>query len=117
MKKTKKKKNSLSSGCYSKTRSLHIPSGGIQQLIFGKRSFYSSLFPAYSYMPFKCLIRIDYYMRQALVFPPVLELITFWPNVGRWTLTKNSLIIVFGIIGFLAGTYASVESLVDAFST
>jgi proton-coupled amino acid transporter len=56
-------------------------------------------------------------MRQALVFPPVLELITFWPNVGRWTLTKNSLIIVFGIIGFLAGTYASVESLVDAFST
>nr|CAH0100894.1 unnamed protein product [Daphnia galeata] len=53
----------------------------------------------------------------ALVFPPVLELITFWPNVGRWTLTKNSLIIVFGIIGFLAGTYASVESLVDAFST
>lgn len=32
-------------------------------------------------------------------------------------MAKNALIIVFGIIGFLAGTYASVESLVDAFST
>lgn len=57
------------------------------------------------------------YPLQALVFPPVLELITYWPNPGRWILAKNSLIIVFGIIGFLAGTYASIESLVNAFST
>ena len=52
----------------------------------------------------------------ALVFPPVLELITFWPNASRWTVAKDLLIIIFGLVGFLSGTYASIESIIDAFS-
>jgi len=53
----------------------------------------------------------------ALIFPPLLELITFWPNPSKWTMFKDISIIVFGIIGFFAGTYASIESLVTAFSS
>ena len=53
----------------------------------------------------------------ALIFPPVLELITFWPNPGKWTVFKDVSIIIFGVIGFFAGTYASIESLVTAFSS
>jgi len=53
----------------------------------------------------------------ALIFPPVLELITYWPNPGKWTLLKDISIILFGIVGFFAGTYASIESLVSAFSS
>ncbi|VVD00350.1 unnamed protein product [Leptidea sinapis] len=50
----------------------------------------------------------------ALVFPPVIEIVTFWPDrFGKydWIMWKDCLIIVFGITGFLFGTYASLENI------
>lgn len=52
----------------------------------------------------------------ALIFPPIIEIITFWPNgLGKnnWLLWKDLAIMVFGIMGFVFGTYASVSQMVN----
>lgn len=52
----------------------------------------------------------------ALIFPPLIEIITFWPNkLGRnnWILWKDIGIMIFGIAGFVFGTYASVMEILD----
>ncbi|KAF5287223.1 hypothetical protein FQA39_LY16000 [Lamprigera yunnana] len=46
----------------------------------------------------------------ALIFPPIIEIITFWPNeMGKysWMLWKNIFIILFGFVGFIFGSYVS----------
>ena len=52
----------------------------------------------------------------ALIFPPVLELITFWPKASNWIVAKDIAIILFGLTGFGTGTYASLEAIISAFS-
>lgn len=50
----------------------------------------------------------------ALIFPPIIEIMTMWPDqLGKhdWKLWKDIAIILFGITGFVFGTYASVEKL------
>lgn len=50
----------------------------------------------------------------ALIFPPIIDIMTFWPDqLGKhnWKLYKDLLIILFGITGFVFGTYTSVENL------
>lgn len=52
----------------------------------------------------------------ALIFPPLLEIITFWPNgLGRgyWVLWKDIGIMIFGILGFFFGTYTSLEQILN----
>lgn len=52
----------------------------------------------------------------ALIFPPIIEIITFWPNgLGKhnWLLWKDLTIMVFGIMGFAFGTFASISQMVD----
>ncbi|XP_019875991.1 proton-coupled amino acid transporter-like protein pathetic isoform X2 [Aethina tumida] len=47
----------------------------------------------------------------ALIFPPLIEIITFWPDkLGRsnWVLWKDLSIVIFGFIGFLIGSYVSL---------
>lgn len=54
----------------------------------------------------------------ALLFPPVLELVTFWPdNIrdGLPMIIKNILILIFGITGFIAGTGVAIMEIVDTF--
>nr|XP_053654390.1 proton-coupled amino acid transporter-like protein pathetic [Cherax quadricarinatus] len=53
----------------------------------------------------------------ALVFPPIIELITFWPDTGRchWVLVKDVVICVFGILGFITGTFTSISAIVQYF--
>jgi len=51
----------------------------------------------------------------ALVIPPVLELVTFWPEISKWVLAKDIGIILFGLVGFLTGTYASIDAIINAF--
>ncbi|GLV45551.1 uncharacterized protein CBL_02571 [Carabus blaptoides fortunei] len=55
-----------------------------------------------------------------LMFPSIIELITFWDNPGlgrfNWVLWKNVLLISFGMIGFLTGTYVSVQEIIADFS-
>lgn len=49
------------------------------------------------------------------MFPAIIETITYWdrPGFGRfnWILWKNALLVVFGIIGFLTGTYVSIHEI------
>ncbi|KAK4017028.1 hypothetical protein OUZ56_031984 [Daphnia magna] len=52
----------------------------------------------------------------ALIFPPLLEYVTQAPNVSKITITKEVLILVFGVIGFGTGTYAAILAIVQEFS-
>ncbi|XP_063591704.1 proton-coupled amino acid transporter-like protein pathetic [Penaeus indicus] len=54
----------------------------------------------------------------ALIFPPLIEVVTFWPDRGpyNWRIIKCSLIALFGIIGFITGTISSIEAIVDFFA-
>lgn len=54
---------------------------------------------------------------QALVFPPLLDILVKWPNLKKTTIVKDVLILLFGLTGFTAGTYASVGAILDAFSS
>ncbi|XP_052860153.1 proton-coupled amino acid transporter 2-like [Anopheles cruzii] len=53
----------------------------------------------------------------ALIFPPLIELLTSWPNADRpghrWIVLKNSLIIVFGATGFFFGTVKSLTMILE----
>lgn len=53
------------------------------------------------------------------MFPAIIETITYWdrPGMGRfnWRLIKNGLLVFFGIIGFLTGTYVSIEEISEMF--
>jgi solute carrier family 36 (proton-coupled amino acid transporter) len=52
----------------------------------------------------------------ALIFPPFIEIVTFWPGkLGKydWKLWKDIFIMIFGITGFVFGTYASLETILN----
>lgn len=52
----------------------------------------------------------------ALIFPPLIEIITFWPDrLGKyyWLLWKDVAITVFGIAGFFVGSYVSVLNIIE----
>ncbi|XP_057655061.1 proton-coupled amino acid transporter-like protein pathetic [Diorhabda carinulata] len=52
----------------------------------------------------------------ALIFPPFVEIITFWPDcLGRnkWMLWKDISIILFGFIGFVVGSYTSLLNILE----
>ncbi|XP_062548582.1 proton-coupled amino acid transporter-like protein CG1139 isoform X2 [Armigeres subalbatus] len=52
----------------------------------------------------------------ALIFPPLIEIVTFWPDkLGRhyWILWKDIGIMAFGICGFVFGTYTSVAQIIN----
>ncbi|XP_017772197.1 PREDICTED: proton-coupled amino acid transporter-like protein CG1139 isoform X2 [Nicrophorus vespilloides] len=50
----------------------------------------------------------------ALIFPPLIEIVTLWPNnLGHrnWILWKDVAIMVFGICGFIVGSYVSILNI------
>lgn len=50
----------------------------------------------------------------ALIFPPLIEIITFWPvkyELSTFKLCKDIMIMLFGFLGFLVGSYVSVLNL------
>jgi len=50
----------------------------------------------------------------SVIFPPICETITFWPNnLGRfkWQLILNILIVTFGFYVFFAGTILSLSNI------
>lgn len=50
----------------------------------------------------------------ALIFPPVIEIITFWnKGISRVMIMKDILIMIFGILGFVFGTYVSLENIIS----
>lgn len=50
-----------------------------------------------------------------LIFPAVIELVTYYENPGlgrfKWRLWKNMFLVGFGLIGFVTGTYVSIEEI------
>lgn len=47
----------------------------------------------------------------ALIFPPLIEIVTFWPDkLGKnnWVLWKDIGIMFFGFVGFILGSYVSM---------
>ncbi|XP_063546616.1 proton-coupled amino acid transporter-like protein CG1139 [Cydia strobilella] len=53
-----------------------------------------------------------------LIFPAVIETVTFWdrPNgLGfcKWVLWKNMFLVSFGILGFLTGSYVSILEIIN----
>lgn len=52
----------------------------------------------------------------ALIAPPIIEIITYY-NVGygryNWMLWKDFLILIFGLCGFVFGTWASVAQIIN----
>lgn len=52
----------------------------------------------------------------ALIFPPIIEIVTFWPDgLGKykWMLWKDLFILMFGLLGFVFGTYTSLLHLMN----
>lgn len=53
-----------------------------------------------------------------LIFPAVIDLITFYdePGLGRfnWRLWKNLFLISFGMLGFVTGTYVSIHEIMES---
>ncbi|XP_063906454.1 proton-coupled amino acid transporter-like protein pathetic isoform X3 [Zophobas morio] len=50
----------------------------------------------------------------ALIFPPIIEIVTFWPDkLGKnnWILWKDICIVLFGFIGFIVGSYVSLLNI------
>ncbi|XP_026297521.1 proton-coupled amino acid transporter 1 isoform X2 [Apis mellifera] len=55
----------------------------------------------------------------ALIFPPIIEMVVCWQNasLGICTISKDILIVLIGLLGFITGTYESITSIIKAFST
>lgn len=52
----------------------------------------------------------------ALIFPPIIEIITLWPDkyaLSTWMLWKDVGIILFGVLGFVVGSYVSILNLLN----
>lgn len=53
-----------------------------------------------------------------LAFPAIMELCVLWPNnlgKGNYILIKDILLIIFAVIGLVAGTYTSIRDIVYSF--
>ena len=55
----------------------------------------------------------------ALIFPPLIEMVVCWQNASLsfCTISKDIVIILIGLLGFVTGTYESLTSIIQAFST
>ncbi len=48
----------------------------------------------------------------ALIFPPLIEMVTFWDcGISKLTIAKDIFITLFGLLGFIAGSYTSIEQI------
>jgi proton-coupled amino acid transporter len=53
-----------------------------------------------------------------LAFPAIMEICVNWPdNLGRfkWILFKDILLIIFGVVGLLAGSYSCISEIINEF--
>lgn len=67
--------------------------------------------------PFISLIGAVCLSTLGLMFPSIIELVTCYerPGFGRfnWVLWKNCLLIFFGVVGFVLGSYVSVLEIIE----
>lgn len=69
--------------------------------------------------PFISLVGAVCLSTLGLMFPSVIELVTVWESadgLGRfnWRLWKNIAIICFGVLGFVTGSYVSIQEILHA---
>lgn len=55
-----------------------------------------------------------------LMFPALIEIVTFWDTpgglgAGNWKIWKNVVVIAFGMLGFVTGTYVSLQEFIAEF--
>ncbi len=64
--------------------------------------------------PFISLIGAVTLSTLGLMFPAILETITYYPELGRcgWRLIKNIFLIIFAAIGFISGAYVSIVDII-----
>lgn len=70
--------------------------------------------------PFISLVGAVCLSTLGLMFPAVIEMVTFWDIPGglgtyNWKIYKNLAVIAFGLLGFVTGTYVSVEEIIAEF--
>jgi len=56
----------------------------------------------------------------ALIFPPLIEIITFsaeGERLSKITLIKNVFIMVLGVVGFTTGTVSALQEIIKTFET
>ncbi|RXG60862.1 Proton-coupled amino acid transporter 4 [Armadillidium vulgare] len=51
----------------------------------------------------------------AIIFPPIIQMVTMWHRIEKITIVKCISIIIFGIICFFTGTYSSFFAIVEHF--
>lgn len=70
--------------------------------------------------PFISLVGAVCLSTLGLMFPAIIEIVTYWESPGMgtcyWRLWKNIFIIMFGILGFITGSLTSIEEIVETFS-
>lgn len=68
--------------------------------------------------PFISLIGAVCLSTLGLMFPAIIELVVYWdePGLGafNWRLWKNCFLIMFGLFGFVLGTYVSISDILGA---
>lgn len=71
--------------------------------------------------PFISLIGAVCLSTLGLMFPSIIEIITYYERPGfgpyNWILYKNILLIMFGVIGFITGTYVSIQEIIAEHSS
>ncbi|XP_033191566.1 proton-coupled amino acid transporter-like protein pathetic isoform X2 [Bombus vosnesenskii] len=68
--------------------------------------------------PFISLVGAVCLSTLGLMFPSVIELVTVWEQENGlgtcyWRLWKNLAIILFGVLGFITGTYVSIQEIIE----
>lgn len=69
--------------------------------------------------PFVSLIGAVCLSTLGLVFPSIIEMVTYWDERGlsaQWRFWKNVLLISFGVVGFVTGTYVSLLEMAEAYT-
>lgn len=66
--------------------------------------------------PFISLIGAVSLSTLGIMFPAIIETITYWndPGLGclHWRLIKNFILLTFGVIGFISGSYVSIVEII-----
>jgi len=54
----------------------------------------------------------------ALIFPPIIHIMAFWPDgdLRWWHIVKDVIIVLFGLLGFLTGTVTTIMKIVKVMS-
>jgi proton-coupled amino acid transporter len=98
------------------------------RILFFIESIFRSCVVIFTFLLAICIPKIDLFIALvgavasstlAIVIPPLLDLMIFWPmeNYSKKILIKNVIVILFGFYIFVAGTYCSISDIVNYFKT